>query len=158
MRSTNYLNLYSTAKLKSRYTFTSVHFVLHINQCSLNKIINGLRFGNISYVLMFKYLQDSKSLFLQLLFTLQEKLKQEFYTFWIHTCKVIRSITCFSLYPSFICGSGIWQHVFVLQSSYHYYAYLNTFIFLFGYKWFFVFLLSPRFVDGHCFYIRQTNF
>ena len=125
--------------LKSQYTFTSVHFVLHINQCSLNKIINGLRFGNISYVLMFKYLQVSKSLFLQLLFTPLEKLKQEFYTFWIHTCKVIRSITCFSLYPSFICGSGIWQHVFVLQSSYHYYAYLNTFIFLFGYKWFFSF-------------------
>ena len=61
--------------LKSRYTFTSVHLFLHINQCSLNKIINGLRFGNISYVLMFKYLQESKSLFFATTFYTTRKTK-----------------------------------------------------------------------------------
>ena len=119
--------------------------------CILFKCIVLLTKLNYNMFWCWNIYRNQKACFLQLLFTPLEKLKQEFYTFWIHTCKVIRSITCFSLYPSFICGSGIWQHVFVLQSSYHYYAYLNTFIFLFGYKWFLLFLLSPLFIYGYCF-------
>ena len=92
------------------------------------------------YLIFKNIFRIQKSCFCNQYFLYSKKVEQELYTFWIHTCKVIRSITLFCLVPYFskvevefgracFCFPIFLSLLRLFKHGYLFYLFINGFIF-----------------------------